>query len=203
MRELILKMSLSLDGFAAGPRGEAGWMFGTDPQAKAWVLERVRDAGLHVMGSRTFRDMAAFWPTSTLPFAEPMNQVPKAVFSRQGASVLNAAAARPGAAGHATGPLQPGAQSWAEAYVASGDLAEEIARMKAADGKPIVAHGGAAFARSLVAANLVDEYALLIHPILLGQGLPVFTDLPAPRPLRLVSSTAFPGGAVAQVYRPA
>jgi dihydrofolate reductase len=207
MRELILKMSLSLDGFVAGPNGEIDWIFGTDPAAKAWVLETVRNASLHIMGSRTFLDMAAYWPISGLPFAAPMNQIPKAVFSRQGKAVLKSTTLVPGdantAAGSDTGQLQPGAQSWAEAYVAGGDLAAEIARLKAGSGRPILAHGGASFARSLIAENLVDEYALIVHPIILGKGLPIFSDLAGPRPLRLVNSKSFPGGAVAQIYRPA
>jgi dihydrofolate reductase len=100
------------------------------------------------------------------------------------------------------GQLQPGAESWAEAYVASGDLFDEITKLKAMDGKPIIAHGGAAFARSLIAHNLVDEYVLLVYPIALGKGLSIFSELPAPRALELVRSKAFPLGAVAQIYRP-
>jgi len=98
---------------------------------------------------------------------------------------------------------QPGAESWAQAYVASGDLAEEIARLKAGEGKPIMAHGGVSFARSLVAHGLVDQFVLGVHPVALGKGQPLFSELAAPMPLRLVSSKAFPGGAVAQIYRPA
>ena len=95
------------------------------------------------------------------------------------------------------------AQEWAETYVASGDLAEEVAKLKAQDGKPIIAHGGASFARSLIARGLVDQFALLTHPVALGKGLPVFSDLANPRPLKLVNSKVFPAGAVAQIYRPA
>ena len=82
MRELILKMSVSLDSFVGGPEGEAGWVFGNDPQAVAWTVDVVSNASLHIMGSRTFRDMAAHWPTAVGPFAAPMNQIPKAVFSK-------------------------------------------------------------------------------------------------------------------------
>jgi len=191
VRELILKLSVSIDGFVAGPHGETEWMFGPDPEAKAWSVEAVSNASLHIMGSRTFRDMAAYWPTSTDAFAPPMNQIPKAVFSRQGPAILE------------TVEAVAGAESWAKAYVASGDLAEEIARLKAQDGKPILAHGGASFARGLIARGLVDQFALLTHPVALGRGLPVFSELPAPKPLKLVSSKAFPGGSVARVYRAA
>jgi dihydrofolate reductase len=207
MRQLILGMSVSLDGFVSGPDGEAKWIFSGDREARDWKVENASNASLHIMGSHTFRDMAAYWPTAGGPFAPPMNQIPKAVFSKQGAALLKAAAttrrnAQDQARDTQTGPLQPGAESWAEAYVAAGDLAHEITKLKAEDGKPIFAHGGAAFARSLIARNLVDEYFLMVHPIALGKGLSIFSDLPEPRRLELVRSKTFPLGAVAQIYRP-
>ena len=194
MRELILKMAMSVDGFVSDLEGQNTWMFGADQEAKAWAVEYIWNASLHIMGSRSFQAMAPVWPTSTMEFAPPMNQIPKAVFSKQGPTVLKAATVTEGL---------PGAESWAQAYVASGDLAEEIATLKAQDGKPIIAHGGVSFARSLVAQGLVDQYALIVAPVALGKGLPLFSDLAAPMALKLVSSKAFPGGAVAQIYRAA
>jgi dihydrofolate reductase len=160
------------------------------------------------MGSRSFLAMAPYWQTSTDQFAAPMNKIPKAVFSRQGPAILknvsttaalDAARANPGTGQSAE--LQPGAGSWAEAAVASGDLAEEIAKLKAQEGKPIIAHGGVSFARSLVAQGLIDQFALIVAPVALGKGLPLFSELAAPTPLKLISSRAFPGGAAAQIYR--
>lgn len=208
MRDLILKMSMSVDGFVSDLDGRNTWMFGADQEAKAWGVEYIGNAGLHIMGSRSFLAMAPFWPTSTMAFAPPMNRIPKAVFSRQGPAILGKAKAALDeiSAKAATGQsaeLQPGAESWAQAYVASGDLAEEIAALKAQEGKPIIAHGGVRFARSLVAQGLVDQFALIVAPVALGRGLPLFCELTAPKPLKLVSSKAFPGGAVAQIYRPA
>jgi dihydrofolate reductase len=210
VRDLILKMSISIDGFVGDPDGGIKWVFGSDQEAKAWTVETVWNASLHIMGSRTFHDMAAYWPTSTEVFAPPMNQIPKAVFSRQGPAILrnlNTTAALDDARANAgtgqSADLQPGAGSWAQAYVASGDLAEEIAKLKAQEGKPIIAHGGASFARSLVAQGLVDQFALVVHPVALGKGLPVFSELSAPTPLKLMSSKVFPGGSVAQIYRSA
>jgi dihydrofolate reductase len=210
MRELILKMHVSIDGFVGGEDGAIGWLFNEDPKAIAWIVDTIRGAGLHIMGSRTFHDMAAYWPTSTAAFAPPMNQIPKAVFSRKGLAPLKethtTAALRDARANAGPGeraPRQPGAESWAEPYVASGDLATEIAKLKAAAGKPIIAHGGASFARSLIAQGLVDEYHLLVHPVVLGKGLPIFSGIEAPRFLKLRRSIAFPGGSVAQIYRPA
>ena len=204
MRDLILKLAMSVDGFVSDLDGRNTWMFGADQEAKAWGVEFIWNAGLHIMGSRSFQGMATYWQTSADPFAPPMNQIPKAVFSRQGPAILSSVTttAALGAAGQSA-EQQPGAGSWAEAYVASGDLAEEIAKLKAQDGKPIIAHGGVSFARSLVALGLVDQFALIVAPVALGQGLPLFSDLAAPMRLALQSSKAFPGGAVAQIYRPA
>jgi len=84
VRELVLKMSMSVDGFVGSPDGGIQWVFSNDPEAVAWTVATVSNASLHIMGSRTFDDMAAYWPTSTEVFAAPMNQSPKAVFSRQG-----------------------------------------------------------------------------------------------------------------------
>jgi dihydrofolate reductase len=210
MRDLILKMAISIDGFVSDLDGRNTWMFGADQEAKAWGVDYIWNASLHIMGSRSFHDMAAWWPTSTDAFAQPMNQIPKAVFSRQGPAILgklNTSAALDEARAKAgttqSAEPQPGAGSWAEAHVASGDLAEEIARLKAQDGKPIIAHGGVRFARSLVAQGLVDQFALIVAPVALGQGLPLFSELAAPASLKLMSSKAFPGGAMAQIYRAA
>ncbi|WP_309643350.1 dihydrofolate reductase family protein [Phenylobacterium sp.] len=208
MRDLILKMAMSVDGFVSDVDGVNRWMFGADEEAKAWGVETIWNASLHIMGSRSFEGMANYWQTSTDVFAAPMNQIPKAVFSRQGRAILSKVstaaaldAARVQGHGGELAALQPGAESWSQAHVAGGDLAQEIARLKAQDGKPIIAHGGVSFARSLVARGLVDQFVLIVAPVALGQGLPLFCDLAEHAPLRLVSSKAFSGGAVAQIYR--
>ncbi|MER9063222.1 dihydrofolate reductase family protein [Mesorhizobium sp. M0933] len=197
MRDLILKMSISIRDLD----GRNTWMFGADQEAKAWGVEFIWNSSLHIMGSRSFRDMAAWWPISCDQFAAPMNQIPKAVFSRRGPEILrevskSAALDEARAVNAGTGQpakLQPGGESWAEAYVASGDLAEEVAKLKAQEGKPIIAHGGVSFARSLVAQGLVDQLALTVAPVALGKDLPLFSELVAPMSLKLVSSKAFPG----------
>ena len=186
MRKLVLKMSMSLDGFISDLAGTNTWMFGGDDEAVAYGVEVTWNASLHIMGGRSFEVMAPYYPTATIPFAPPMNEIPKAVFSTRGPAVLE----------NLTG-------NWKDAYVATGDLSDEVAKLKAGDGKPIIAHGGVSFARSLVARGLVDEFVLGVHPIALGKGHALFSDLPAPLPLQLVSARAFPGGFVAQVYRPA
>ncbi len=212
MRRLILKMSVSLDGFVAGPHGEADWMFRSrDEGGMRWVGETLRQAGLHVMGSRTYYDMASFWPTANHPLAESMNVIPKAVFTRQPSLDLQAGrttqalkdASRAKGSGEEVVPVEsPHAASWAEAEVIHGDLATEIARLKQQPGKDILAHGGADFAQHLVAAGLIDEYRLVVHPVALGQGLSLFSKLPKPLDLELQSTTVFRSGTTALVYRP-
>ena len=204
MRELFLTMAMSLDGFVSGPEGEIDWIFSGDQEAIAWKVEQAWNASLHIVGSRTFQGMASYWPTSTNIFAPAMNQIPKAVFSKQGPAILKGLkGTEPSAAGGQSGEPQSGAESWSEAYVASGDLADEITRLKAEDGKPIVAHGGASFARSLIAHDLVDQYMLMIYPVILGKGLPIFSDVAPPRQLELIDTKVFPRGSVVHIYRPA
>lgn len=192
MRELILKMTMSLDGFVGATDGDNRWMFGNDPAAKAWSIDYLGQAGLHIMGRETFHAMADHWPGSTDPFALPMNTIPKAVFSREGEEIVPDMAT-----------LAPSGESWAEAYVASGDLGEEVAALKAESGGPIIAHGGVRFARSLIVHGLVDRFALLVAPVALGRGKALFSELDKPMALKLAEAIAFPGGAVAKIYRPA
>ena len=212
-RKLVLKMSVSLDGFVAGPSGEADWIFRTSGGADSteWVLNTLGEAGVHIMGSRSYCDMAAFWPYSEMPIATPMNDIPKVIFSRRGIEdstlmdrttpALAEAKAR-NAERHGATPTAAVLRSWAEPTVARGDLAEEVLRLKQQPGGFILAHGGARFAQSLVASGLIDEYRLGIHPVVLGQGLPLFSELRSPVDLRLVSMTPFRSGVVAAVYRP-
>jgi dihydrofolate reductase len=214
MRPLILKMSISADGFVAGPGGEIDWLFRSmDEGALLWIHDTLRQAGVHIMGSLTFHDMAAYWPTSTDLLAALMNEIPKVVFSRKGSVDLSNTGLRTRAIRdksrldsekgiHPSGTISPAAASWTGARVAGGDMEIEIARLKGEDGNPLLAHGGAGFARSLVRSGLIDEYRLLVHPVVLGRGLPLFTELKTPMDLRLERSTAFKSGIVANVYRP-
>lgn len=207
--KLILKMSMSADGFVAGPNGEIDWLFATmSPDGARWAVDTLRNASLHLMGSRTYHDLAAWWPTSNEVFAPPMNEIPKAVFSRRGlqgpSKALTTTAIKNATA--ANGSKQ-GAKasawvwdSWLHPKFCTGDLATEIKRLKRRSGKPLFAHGGAGFARSLVATGLVDEFRLLVHPVLLGKGLPIFSELPKPLHLELAESVPFKSGTVAQIY---
>lgn len=214
MKKLVLQMQISVDGFVGGPNGEMEWIFKNfDDDTTAWIVDTLWQAGMHIMGRRTFHDMKAYWPRSTEPYAPPMNEIPKVVFCKNGLAAPekvelttafeDASRVRGAEDGQPSSTIPASAASWDEAVVASGDLCQEIARLKQQPGKDILAHGGAGFAQSLVKAGLVDEYHLLVHPVVLGQGLPLFSSLSEPMYLQLASSTRFGGGVVAQIYRPA
>jgi dihydrofolate reductase len=211
MKKLILRMNLSADGFVGGLKGEIDWIFATQNKAgETWRGGNLRAASMHLMGSRTYYDMASWWPTSKEEYAAPMNEIPKAVFSRRGIKkphkkLTTAAVKDAQAANGSHQGAKASAQvwdSWLNPKVCTGNLATEIKRLKRGTGKPLLAHGGAGFARSLIKTGLIDEYQLLVHPVVLGQGLPIFTELPKPLALKLVESVTFKSGAVAHVYRP-
>jgi dihydrofolate reductase len=213
-RKLVLKMSVSVDGFVSGPNGEIDWIFRTvGGDSTEWIVNTLREAGAHMMGSRTYYDMAAFWPFSDSPLAPSMNDLPKIIFSRKGIkndtqadrTTRALADANSDRIGGRSGiaPTAAVLQSWAEPTVARGDLAEEVLRLKEQPGHYILAHGGARFAQSLVASGLIDEYRLVIHPAVLGQGQPLFSGLRSPVDLRLIGATPFGSGVVAAVYQPA
>jgi dihydrofolate reductase len=173
---LVLKMSVSLDGYLAPPDGGTEWAAaGRSLDGASWTLETVSNARAHLMGATTYAGWAGFWPGAPGPFAKPMNDMPKVVFSDS----LKTA-------------------DWAETTIASGDLTEAITRLKQeqTDGY-LLAQGGARFARSLVESGLIDEYRLVVHPVVLGAGERLFT---APLTIEPISATAFSGGAVAHVF---
>ena len=206
-------MSLSTDGFVAGQNGEIDWIFRSkDESITAWIVETLWQAGVHIMGSRTFHDMASYWPTSDEPFAAPMNEIPKVVFTKKGyveptgeeltTNALKDARINSEGLFNTSDTLSLHAATWAKATVATGDLAAEIAHLKQQEGKFILAHGGASFAQSLIKLGLVDEYHLLIHPVILGIGLPLFSTTPTPFDLILKNSTTFKTGVIGNIYIP-
>jgi dihydrofolate reductase len=179
MREVVLQMTVSLDGFVAGPNGPGDLSVGDElPEVRAWKVGRLRRAGTHIVGRVTYEQMAAHWPTATDEYAPFMNTLPKVVFSR----TLETA-------------------GWPETRIATGPLADEIAALRDEPGGEIVAHGGAAFVQELSRQHLIDEYRLVICPVALGRGLPMFKDLVSPLRLELVEASTFADGTAIHVYR--
>jgi dihydrofolate reductase len=176
MASLILKMSVSLDGYVASVDGGTAWIAaGRSAEGASWTLETVRNAGVHLMGATTYAAWADFWPNDPGPFAPPMNDIPKIVFSNS----LKSA-------------------DWSGTTIVSGDLTEAVARLKREQGSGyLLAQGGVRFARSLVETGMIDEYRLVVHPVVLGAGQRLFT---APLTIEPISTTAFSSGTVAHVF---
>jgi dihydrofolate reductase len=184
MRRLVLKMSMTLDGYVAGPAGEMDWAARTaHPEGKAWVEKTLQEAGAHVIGRRLYEQFVGYWPTSDDPVAAAMNSIPKVVFSRS------------------ADPELPSAPGWEDPRVLGADLATDVAGLKAEDGKDLLAQGGVTFVRSLVGLGLVDEYRMVVHPVVLGAGQALFEGAPA-FDLELVDAVRFPSGTQALTYRP-
>jgi dihydrofolate reductase len=194
MRKLIMKMSITVDGFVSGPNGENDWVFkSSDETSRASGVGKTWEAGLIIMGRKSFEKLAPYWPTATGPFAPPMNEIPKALFTKNGFKSVEQIPT--------TTPEQSrAAASWAEARIFDGDLAGGIRKLKSEPGKPILAIGGAGFMRSLIATGLIDEYHLVTHPVVLGEGLTIFNAV-ARMDLKLVDVKTFPGGIIARTYR--
>lgn len=185
MRKLVLRIyDYSLDGVIS----EEGTEFfqycrdlPDDPAEEARTLSFFEDADLHVMGRVQYQGMAQYFPTAVdHPYAATLLAAPKIVFS----STLETA-----------GDL-------ANSSINSGDLAEEIQKLKQDGDGYIVAHGGVRFWRSLMRLDLVDEYRVTVFPYLAVKGRRLFDDLEKSRQLELVSSTAWGNGTAELAYRP-
>jgi dihydrofolate reductase len=182
-RRLLLHMSVSMDGFAAHRDHSLDWLApdaGPDhgDQRHRINLELLSQVGLIVLGRRAFEDMSKGWSGSDNPMAQLMNSLPKLVFAQS----LDA--------------------EWSNSELARRPLAEEIAARKAEGGKDMVMFGGACLANSLIRERLVDECRLTVHPVALGDGLPLMHGLPEPQRFEMVSSTVYADGSLAQVLRP-
>jgi dihydrofolate reductase len=179
MKPLIVFSDVTVDGFMAGPDNDLDFMV-DDPQLEdelTGILMSVADT--IVVGRKAFPDMAAFWTTADGDLAAWMNATPKIVLSTDSSYDVGA---------------------WANSTLAAGDGADQVRRLKASSGKGLVTFGGVHTVRSLVAANLVDEYWLKVNPTIVGRGGSMFSDVVERRALTLRSAKSFPSGAVALIY---
>ncbi len=186
MGRLTYSMNVSLDGFINDAAGSLDWI-GMDEEIHAWFNDRAREADAFVYGRRMWQTMAPYWPNALADadeppvirdFAEIWNAKPKVVFS----STLER--------------VEHGAR------LMRGDVAEAIAALQGEfPGELDV--GGATLAAPLIRRGLVDEYRLVIHPVVVGAGTRFLPPLDSPLPLRLIETGRFGSGATLAIYRPA
>jgi dihydrofolate reductase len=183
MRKLIYSMSVSLDGYIAGPNGEIDWG-APDEELHRFHNEQTREIGVHLCGRRLYEVML-YWETADqnpsapeheLEFARIWKGIPKIVFSTTLEEVEG------------------------NASLASGGVAEEVARLKEEPGKDL-AVGGAGLASTLIELDLVDEYRLFLSPVVLGGGTPYFPTIESRIELELVEQRTFGSRVVHVRYR--
>jgi dihydrofolate reductase len=186
MRKLKLQMQISVDGYVAGPNGEMDWMsWGWGDDIKAYVKELHAPIDVIVMGRKLAEGFIPHWAAAVQEpdadeFTHLMVDTHKVVFSKT---------------------LRQ--STWDNTDVATGDLVEEIKKLKAKDGGDIITYGGAGFASALIKAGLVDDYHLFVNPAAIGNGMPIFKMLDSKLGLKLVKAHAFEVGIVALNYVPA
>lgn len=184
MRRVIYSMGTSLDGYIVGPDGRFDWT-APDPEVFRSHIDEIRAIGVHLLGRRLYETMR-YWETAdqdpSLGDAERewtalWTALPKIVFSRT-LSVVEG-----------------------NARLASGDLAEEIERLRAEPAEGDIAIGGATLAAGAAALDLIDEYRLRVYPILVGGGVPYFPGGERRVDLELLETRAFRSGVVYLRYR--
>lgn len=191
MRRIVVVEYVSLDGVIQAPGdpdedpegfNHGGWTRPFFDDHRRYMSDAFRAAGAFLFGRRTYEIFARYWPTVTAEdddIARALNTLPKYVASRT-----------------LTDP------PWQPTTVLSGELTEEVARLKHLPGKDVVLVGSAGVAQTLVLHDLIDEYQLWIHPIVLGSGKRLFRGSHSPAPLRLVDSRTTAQGLVILTYEP-
>ena len=184
MHRVTFSMSMSLDGYIVGPDGGFDWG-APDPEVFRFWIDEIRGVGVHLMGRRLYETML-YWETADeegsldddeLAWTALWNPLPKVVFSTTLSAVT----------GHAR--------------LASGSLAEEIERLRAEPGEGEIAIGGATLAAEAAGLDLIDEYRIIIHPVLVGGGIPFFPRHERRVDLELVETRTFAAKVVYLHYR--
>ena len=161
-RKLRLQVQISLDGCIAGPNGEMDWMVGLlDDELLKYVSKITESVDTIFLGRKMTDVFISYWlNVMNKPddrwnvFAKKMIETPKVVFTK----TLNK-------------------YEWINTDIATGNLIEEVNKVKSQNGRDIVVYGGASFDSSLIKEKLVDEFYLFINPVAIGNGMTIFKDL--------------------------
>jgi len=193
MRKIVVTNSLTLDGVMQAPgrpdedvRGgfdRGGWALRyNDPVMGRVMGEGMAQAGALLLGRRTYEDFASVWPNRTdNPFTEVLDNTQKYVASTTLAEPL----------------------PWKNSTLLKGDAADAVADLKQQPGPDLTILGSGELIQSLRHCNLIDEYVLLIHPLVLGSGRRLFPDGSPPADLQLAGSVTTTTGVMIATYQPA
>ena len=184
MGRIVVTEFISLDGVIEAPGGGedykyAGWTFEIDrgDEGNQFKLDETMSSAALLLGRRTYEGFAAAWPERDGEFADKFNTMPKYVVS----STLR----------------DP---EWTNSTVLSGDLVDEITKLKNEQNGDVVVHGSAQLVQSLIENDLVDELRLMVFPVVLGAGKRLFGETTDKKRLQLSSSTVVGDGIALQVY---
>jgi dihydrofolate reductase len=181
---IVVTEFISLDGVIEDPGGSenfkyGGWTFeiSRGEEGDQFKLDETVASEALLLGRRTYEGFAAAWPTREGAFAEKFNSMPKYVVS----STLEA-------------------PEWQNSTVLSGDVGDEVAKLRERYEGDIVVHGSAQLVQTLLELDLVDELRLMVFPVVLGSGKPLFGETSEKKPLRLVDSKIVGDGVAILVY---
>lgn len=184
MRKLSVFNSVTLDGYFSGPNGDIGWAHegADDPDFHSFVEENAKGGGALLFGRKTYELMKSYWPTPEAMkndpvVAEKMNSLPKVVFSR----TLDKA-------------------DWNNTTLVKGDLATHVRKMKEEPGEDMVIMGSGSIVSQLTQKGLIDEYQVVVVPVVLGDGKTMFDGVKEKVPLELKKTRSFDNGRVFMRY---
>ncbi len=183
MRKLFMFNMVTLDGFFEGPQHEIDW-HNVDEEFNEFAIEQLNTIGVIVFGRVTYQGMASYWPTPMASDDDPavaaqMNSIPKIVISH----TLDKA-------------------EWNNTRLIKDNVAEEIARLKQQAGKDLAIFGSANLTAALIGMGLVDEFRIMVNPVILGGGRPLFKGVSHLLKLKLIKTRAFKSGNVLLYYQP-
>jgi dihydrofolate reductase len=178
MRKVIVSNLVSLDGFFEGPNKELDWHV-VDEEFFEYAKDLLRTVDTLLFCAATYELMAAYWPSAPADeIADKMNNLPKVVFST-------------------TLPKT----DWNNSRLVRNNIQEEISNLKQQPGQDMVVFGSASLASFLLQLGLVDEYRVIVNPVLIGGGKPLFTGITNRIRLQLLSTKVFGSGVILLNYR--
>jgi dihydrofolate reductase len=184
LRKLKLQVEMSIDGCIAGPNDEMDWLVLDDDKLNEYVNKLTDTVGTIILGRKMTDVFISYWSDAMSKpdepwnaFAKKMIEIPKVVFTKTLSK-----------------------SEWINTDVATGDLKDEITKLKSQNGKDIIVYGGASFDSSLIKEKLIDEFYLFINPFLMGTGKTIFKGLREIQKLTLIESIAFESGVVLLHY---
>ena len=183
MRKLLFFMLVSLDGYFEAPNGDISW-HNVDEEFNEFAIAQLDSVDTLLFGRVTYQGMASYWPTAIATENDPavagkMNAIPKIVFSR---TLYNA--------------------EWNNTRLVKDNIAEEISKLKQQPGKDLIIFGSSNLAASFAEMGLIDEYRIMVSPVILGEGTPLFKGIHQQLKLKLFKTRTFGNGNVLHYYRP-